>query len=263
MYCKYCRYDLRGQSNDRCPECGEWFEPGNPKTYCLTKPVFLGVEARHIRTFLSVNLVWCVPVIVILNMNSYLPRHYDGVRSHPNTAWYEAKFRSVVKEWHIQRELDPNRSDFDLEEAETRLDGWFDRRAVRQRNEWWFWTDSELWVPWLIVSVMLLGVLRGRRQRSAMALLSILLLLGTVISFRADSIANRIWPIGYDYLREYVYVSGLNWNQIEPTTIIAYGREMWYEKSRHVAFADFHVERLMECEFRKLLAAQGLHLPEE
>ncbi|MCZ6651858.1 MAG: hypothetical protein O7D91_02390, partial [Planctomycetota bacterium] len=162
MYCKCCRYDLRGQTNDRCPECSESFEPGNPKTYSLTKPVFLGLEARRIRTFLWVNLAWGMPLIVLLNLNAYQSRNHDGVRSHPNLTWYTAKLRSVAKEWSIQRGLDPNKTDFDLEEAETRLDVWIDRRALRQRNEWGFWTGSSLWVPWLIVSVMLLGILRSR-----------------------------------------------------------------------------------------------------
>lgn len=263
MYYRYCRYDLRGQTNERCPECGEWFEPGNSKTNSLTKPVFLGFEARHVRAFLWVNLAWSVPLILLLDLNAYGSRHHHGTRSHPNPAWYSTTLEKITREWAIQRELDPNRSDFDVEEAEARLDVWIDRRALLQRNEWGFWTGSGLWVPWLIVSVMLLGVLRSRRRRRAMVVLSVVLLLGSVLSFRADSTANRIWPFGYDYLREYVYVSRLDWNQVEPTTIIAYGRELWYDKSRLVAFADSHVERLLEGEFRILLEAQDLHLPED
>lgn len=258
MYCKRCRYDLRGQTNDRCPECGEWFDPGNPKTYSLTRPVFLGLEARHIRSFLWANLAWSVPLIVLLDLNAYHSRHSDGTRSHPNPAWYRSQFKSIALEWFLQRELDPNRSDFDVEKAATQLDIWIDRRSWRRRNEWDYWTSSTLWVPWLVVGVTLLGAMRSRQRRRSGAILVVFLLMTTGLSFCADSVRNRIWPFGYDYLQDYVYVSGLNWDQANTTTIIAFEREPWYGKFRHVAFADFHVVSLPEGEFRKLLAAQGL-----
>ena len=38
MRCKCCGYDLRGLREDRCPECGDAFDPANAKTYLL-KPV--------------------------------------------------------------------------------------------------------------------------------------------------------------------------------------------------------------------------------
>jgi hypothetical protein len=38
MRCKKCGYDLRGQKTQRCPECGDAFDPRIVSTY-LTKPV--------------------------------------------------------------------------------------------------------------------------------------------------------------------------------------------------------------------------------
>ena len=36
MYCLGCYYDLRGLPENRCPECGRFFSPGNPKSYSVT-----------------------------------------------------------------------------------------------------------------------------------------------------------------------------------------------------------------------------------
>lgn len=33
MYCRRCRYDLRGNTSRTCPECGREFDPANPKTF--------------------------------------------------------------------------------------------------------------------------------------------------------------------------------------------------------------------------------------
>lgn len=33
MYCRRCRYDLRGNTSRTCPECGRAFDPANPKTF--------------------------------------------------------------------------------------------------------------------------------------------------------------------------------------------------------------------------------------
>src|SRR4051812_17679809 len=33
IYCLNCHYDLRGLSENRCPECGRSFDPGRPSTF--------------------------------------------------------------------------------------------------------------------------------------------------------------------------------------------------------------------------------------
>ncbi len=35
-YCRRCSYPLRGLPEQRCPECGQAFDPGDPKTYTRT-----------------------------------------------------------------------------------------------------------------------------------------------------------------------------------------------------------------------------------
>jgi predicted amidophosphoribosyltransferase len=38
MYCKTCRYDLRGLPEPRCPECGNEFDPNDASTYYAELP---------------------------------------------------------------------------------------------------------------------------------------------------------------------------------------------------------------------------------
>lgn len=263
MYCRTCKYDLRGQVEPRCPECGRGFEPGNPKTYSLTKPILLGIEARHLRVFLWVTLACGVPLLAFYDVNKFHLRHFDGVRIQPNPAWHSSTFQTIVLDWALQRGVYPNNSDFDLDMARTTLNRLLDRRSLHQLSEWNFWTSSALWVPWLTMSIMLLGALRSRCRRKAVAILAGCLLLATGLSFCENAIADRLWPAGYDYLQDYVYVRGLNWSQADSATIIAFEAESWYGKFRYVAFADFRVGRLPESEFRKLLATQGLNLHED
>ncbi len=35
MFCMNCRYPLRGLSRCRCPECGQFFTPGDQRTYIV------------------------------------------------------------------------------------------------------------------------------------------------------------------------------------------------------------------------------------
>ena len=37
MYCRTCRYDLRGLDAVTCPECGAAFDPRDPETYFKTR----------------------------------------------------------------------------------------------------------------------------------------------------------------------------------------------------------------------------------
>lgn len=46
MYCRHCHYDLRGQLNLRCPECGSRFDAQDVGTYLLRVPTGLQTILR-------------------------------------------------------------------------------------------------------------------------------------------------------------------------------------------------------------------------
>lgn len=79
MYCKDCRYDLRGLEADRCPECGREFDPADARTYDrfssrIRGLVAPGIGARATIAFL-VLLIWSMTVII--------PGSITGVLSGP------------------------------------------------------------------------------------------------------------------------------------------------------------------------------------
>ena len=60
MYCSKCKYDLKGLTEHRCPECGQPFEPDNPMTYVQCPWVH---QPRNILVGLVLILLvifWCV-----------------------------------------------------------------------------------------------------------------------------------------------------------------------------------------------------------
>ena len=59
-YCKSCQYDLRGSVDPSCPECGQKFDPNNPKTYRLNPYQPASIYQRILE-----GLAICYPLAVI------------------------------------------------------------------------------------------------------------------------------------------------------------------------------------------------------
>jgi hypothetical protein len=62
--CRKCRYPLRGLETHRCPECGRWFNPNDPKTMIVN-----GEVSRVSRWWISQNgtptLVWAISAVLM------------------------------------------------------------------------------------------------------------------------------------------------------------------------------------------------------
>ena len=53
IYCLTCRYELRGLTSTRCPECGRPFDPASPSTYTRFPSRTREVEDRVYQTITS------------------------------------------------------------------------------------------------------------------------------------------------------------------------------------------------------------------
>ncbi len=68
MYCRKCRYDLKGSPGHRCPECGHEFEPTNPWSTLSSKREALenrvGMIAIVIGALLGLICLFYLPMLL-------------------------------------------------------------------------------------------------------------------------------------------------------------------------------------------------------
>lgn len=70
MFCRRCKYDLRGTDGPRCPECGQGFDPTDARSYRLTLEPWWRRRVKHLRH------VWLLPLI--WTACSWLNFHHPG-----------------------------------------------------------------------------------------------------------------------------------------------------------------------------------------
>jgi len=73
MRCKHCRYRLDGLADNRCPECGEAFDPGDPDLYDL-------IRTRRVIAFVA-GVTPVVFALLFIAMFELLSWGFDS-RSH-------------------------------------------------------------------------------------------------------------------------------------------------------------------------------------
>lgn len=61
MFCRKCHYDLRGHSTHRCSECGDAFNPTDPKTFLLELPP----KPDYVRRFIAFVIIAIAVALVI------------------------------------------------------------------------------------------------------------------------------------------------------------------------------------------------------
>ena len=66
IYCRTCSYNLHGLPENRCPECGNAFDPADPKTFRRWPRRAVWVWVRRI------TLVLLVPILLYGGMVGWL-----------------------------------------------------------------------------------------------------------------------------------------------------------------------------------------------
>jgi len=79
LRCKHCRYRLAGLAAQRCPECGEAFDPDDPETYLIERPYIIWP------TLLVQTAIAFVVSFTVLTMT--LNRTAAGHRDYARAAW--------------------------------------------------------------------------------------------------------------------------------------------------------------------------------
>lgn len=66
IYCKRCRYNLRGLMRGECPECGQLFDLTNHRSYATSDQLGMSVKHQGLRRLGQIvggmSLIWSVPL---------------------------------------------------------------------------------------------------------------------------------------------------------------------------------------------------------
>lgn len=118
MQCRTCRYDLRGQTSPRCPECGTGFEFDNPSTYVGDRRNLVVRNLDHIGGFIArrwwaVGFLLAADLLVAWSVGPNL--YHDGIRLVH--VFVGADLRALLPAWEIQQIERPGEGGFDLDAA--------------------------------------------------------------------------------------------------------------------------------------------------
>jgi hypothetical protein len=73
MFCKACRYELRGLSAHRCPECGRGFNPVDPGTFAATRSVSwreIGLGLASVGAAVAITLLpWLLVAMLFFTLS--------------------------------------------------------------------------------------------------------------------------------------------------------------------------------------------------
>ena len=275
MYCKRCRYDLRGQVETRCPECGHTYCSSDPNSYLSENRHPLLVVARQVRkavtfppTLLTLGFIILMsgPLLLLPQLSSGPSLSLRGISLR--------NLNSIVTQWMIQRYDHPSSVPFDFAQAKNqlppRLSAWtdqsilyarFSRTQAFRRQAWWIYaliTYTALMIP--------ICHRHLRRWRAIPWLATILIATLIVVGRNLSEIERIIQPGSQAYVNDYIYIEDPKWVVPPPsndTRILAYEKQSWASGYRAVAFMDGRVGMLKEGDLQTRLAAQGLTLDEE
>lgn len=278
MYCKCCRYDLRGQVETRCPECGQVYCPDDPNSYLRKIPGPLHIVAGQVRGAVTLSPTLLTLGFVILMSGALvflalLPQLSCGP-SLSLMGLSRNNLDIIVTEWMIQRWSIPSGGPFDFTRAKDqlppRLSPWtdqsiyyarFSRTRAFRRHAWW------IYALFIYSALMIPSCHRHLRRWRAIPWLATLLIATLIVVGRNLPVIERaMQPGSQAYVNDYIYIEDPTWVVPAPgnaTRILAYEKQSWISGYRAVGFMDGHVSMLKEGDLRARLAAQGLTMDEE
>ena len=269
MFCRRCYYDLRGQRDPRCPECGTAFAFDDPSSFLGEKPRMLGRILARLRRRRRVLL----GALTFLLLISY-GFGYSSLRSHSHAVHPRVlatvNLKGILTTWAIQRYDHPEQAGFDVDAARRdmrpSLSPWSEGRAAHWRALMTrFLTFAAHFVVPTIVYVLAVAILIGGRVRRGAFALGATLSLVLWCSIYPHELARRLLPGSHAFLDDYVYLPGAyasRANSAPGQTIVAYDVNSFRGAGpRIIGFADGHVMSFWGERAKPIFEVQGIPHP--
>jgi len=264
MYCRNCYYDLRGQENLRCPECGTEFDPDDPKSYCPAMPGYFSRVCANIRRWrIAIGTVLTVAVFsLIVLFFSAMAR--NPVSDTLRRSIHRSALRSILTvSMMVQNEIYPDLR-LDLPAIRKQLSPGYScghgadtfQSACRLRS---FLYDSP--VLTMVASCYLVSMLWlwRRNTRVAVIVSSMLLLLSVLGRMYTSEVASTLFPKSTSYVDDFVLLDDAESSPGPTRHVVAYEKTpSGSHGKRLVGFGYSDLVWMTDSEFLPLLESQGV-----
>ncbi len=270
MYCRSCRYDLRGQEVPRCPECGGLFSFVDDRTYLDHLPTW----RSRIQSFIHPLTLWGLRFLLFsLGVASVLavPSIITCGAPAGLLVLSGRNLQSVAQEWTRQCGGLPIDCRFDPAAARAHLPPSFSSLSERDKLGARYEHAERLGErPVWFFLPCLFAVLLGLTFRAALRSWILLSSAGTFCivlggSCFARPLSEFRYPAGYAYVDDFVYLEpprAAEYSTCANTAVIAYQRHPDITSRIGVAFANGETKFVTTEDLDSLLAG-GTTQPRE
>jgi len=264
MYCRECHYDLRGQREPRCPECGCVFDPHDEKSYLPQVPtglqtVLANDGRKRFAELFAVALLYGAPLVFFVPIIS--------VRGHPLRARDMSRIllNSIVQAHIGNADLSPEDGTLAVDEIRHDLaPSRYSRAVARQHDSAIRWnrqaTHVLKWCVFAVGPALVVAVLTRRWLRRLAIIIASICALGVLFSLIIMFVVGGVMRASsYAYVNDYVLVPSVDWRDYASSSwnkIVAFEKNPWPGAWRVVARNLFEVRVLREAEFQGLLSEQ-------
>ncbi len=269
MYCRNCHYDLRGQVEPRCSECGFWFDPRDQSTYFSRVPTGLQTVFRTegVKTFLKLFSIAALYGVLVLLLSPGIFSSRCGPLSGRELS--RSLLHSIVQAHLVTSHTNPEDGTLTIDAIRQNLAPSWYSRSIEPTYVW-----ANHWSPrvgdifmWSVLGIgPVLGIIvltRRWLRKLAMAIALLCALLAASSFLGSYVIGGYRRTSSYAYVNDYVLVPGIDWRERARAEsswdrIVAFEKNPWPESRRVVAINAETVRAIKEYEFQQRLLEQPL-----